>query len=283
MASLEQNRTGRAAQFGPALLNGLLRWGRAKAPALASALAPALIIAALLAAWEAGVRWGLIAPLFFPAPSTIAQTTVDLWQEGTLGPALGRTLTRVGLGVLLGGVPGLCLGLVMGWSRTLRVLLDPLVAALHPLPKIALLPLIMIVLGVGEEAKVFVAALGAFFPMLINTMAGVREIHPIHFEVAANCSASPWRVLRRVVLPGSLPMMMTGLLIALNTTLLLTIAVEMVAAREGLGATIWLAWQTMHTEDVYACLLVITGLGLAFNAAVLWLTRRIAPWRDKSA
>jgi NitT/TauT family transport system permease protein len=275
MASLEQDRTGRPAQFGPAFLSYLLHLGRLQT----HKLAPFLVIALLLGAWEAGARLGFIAPLFFPAPTRIARAALEMWQAGTLPAALGTTLARVGLGILLGGVPGLLLGLIMGWSGRARLLLDPLVAALHPVPKIAILPLIMIVLGIGEPSKIFVAALGAFFPMLINTMAGVREIHPIHFEVAANCNASPRLVLSRIVLPGSLPMMLAGLLIALNTTLLLTIAVEMVAAREGLGATIWLAWELMYTEDVYACLLVITALGIAFNAAIAWLTRRIAPWR----
>jgi NitT/TauT family transport system permease protein len=197
---------------------------------------------------------------------------------GKLAAETGLTLQRLLLGLVFGGGPGLLLGLLMGWWRPLRIVLDPFVAALHPIPKIAILPLIMVFLGIDEAPKVAVAALGAFFPMLINTMEGVRQIHPIHFEIAQNCGASRWKVFQRVIWPASLPYMLTGLRLALNVTLLLVVAVEMVSARQGLGAMMWLAWELMRSEHLYAALLVIIFFGLGFNALVYYLARVLTPW-----
>lgn len=240
---------------------------------------PALVVVVALMTWEWQVRIGGLSPLFFPAPSAIALTLVRLLTSGELAVNVGATLSRVGLGFALGGVPGLILGLIMGWSRRLRVVIDPFIAAAHPLPKIAILPLIMIIFGIGESSKVIVIAVGAFFPMLINTMAGVRQISPIYFEVAENYGAGLFKVFTRVIMPGSLPLALTGARLALNIALLLTITVELVAAQEGLGEMIWFAWETLRTEELYASLAVIAALGIGFNLILQHLTTRLVPWQ----
>jgi NitT/TauT family transport system permease protein len=232
-----------------------------------------------VAAWEALARAGRLPPLFVPAPSAIAATTVALVSSGELPAHIAATLWRVFLGLVLGGVPGAAAGLAMGWSRRLGGLLDPVVAALHPVPKIALLPLLLVVFGIGEASKVVVIAVSAFFPMLINAMAGVRQISPIHFEVARSCGASKVKILTRVVLPGSLPLLIAGARLALNTALLLTVAVELVLTQNGLGSLIWMAWQTLRIEQLYASLFVIGALGLLFNLALERLAERLAPWQ----
>jgi ABC-type nitrate/sulfonate/bicarbonate transport system permease component len=163
--------------------------------------------------------------------------------------------------------------------RRLRSVIDPLVAALHSLPKIAILPLIMIIFGIGDVWKVVVIAIGSFFPMLITSAAGVRQIHPIYFEVAENYGASRLRVYARVVLPGSLPLVLTGLRLAMNTALLLAIAVEIVAAQQGLSSMIWFAWETLRTEELYAALVTAALLGIGFNALVQQLIRVLVPWQ----
>ena len=240
---------------------------------------PSLVAAAVvLACWEWQVRAGGLSALFFPAPSTISLTLLRLSREGVLFTHLAATVSRVVLGMALGALPGLVLGLTMGWSRRLHALVDPVIAAAHPLPKIAVLPLVMIVFGIGEVSKLIVVAFAAFFPMLISTVGGVRHISPIHFDVAHNYGATSFQVLKRVVAPGSLPGILTGARLALNTALLVTIAVELVAAREGLGEMIWFSWQTMRTEELYAALFVIAALGILLNVSLQWLTRRLVPW-----
>jgi ABC-type nitrate/sulfonate/bicarbonate transport system permease component len=240
---------------------------------------PAAVVAVALAIWEWQVRIGGLSALFFPAPSTIARTLAQLVTSGELATHLSATLSRLFLGFALGGLPGLILGLVMGWSRRLRAIIDPLVAAAHPVPKIAVLPLIMIIFGIGESSKIVSVAVAVFFPVLINTMAGVRQISPIYFEVARNYGASLFRVLTRVVVPGSLPLVLTGTRLGINTALVLTIAVELVAAQEGLGEMIWFAWQTLRTEELYATLIVIAALGISFNLILQHLAARLLPWQ----
>lgn len=242
---------------------------------------PALAVIVALTTWEWQVRTGRLSPLFFPAPSAIALTLVQLLISGELATHVGATLSRVFLGFALGGVPGLILGLTMGWSRRLRVVVDPFIAAAHPVPKIAILPLIMIVFGIGETSKVVVVAVASFFPLLINTMAGVRQISPIYFEVAENYGASLIKVFTRVVVPGSLPLVLTGARLALNTALLLTIAVELVVAKEGLGEMIWFAWQTLRIEKLYASLIVTAALGIGFNLTLQRLALHLVPWHEE--
>lgn len=117
--------------------------------------------------------------------------------------------------------------------------------------------------------------------MLINTVAGVEEIGRIYWEVAVNCGATGSRLLRRVILPGSLPMVLPGMRLASNCALVVTVAVEMLAAQVGLGATIWLVWQTLRLQKLYAILVVTAMLGLGFNALLTVATARLVPWSSE--
>lgn len=233
----------------------------------------------LLAVWEWTARAGLVKPLLFPAPSVIGRTALEMAADGRLWLHTRATAIRVVLGVLAGGVPALVLGLMMGRSRRLTRMVNPILAAIHPIPKIAIFPLIMVFLGLGEASKIFIAALGAFFPILINATAGVRQINPVLLEVAHNYGTPRWKLYTRVILPGSLPSVLAGLLLALNLTLLLTVAVEIVVGREGLGSVIWYAWQTLRTEETYVALVVLMVLGVFFDGAVRLLRRWLIPWR----
>jgi len=238
----------------------------------------AVLAILILLAWEAAARAGWISTLFFPPPSEVLATAYTLAVHGDLVQHTAVTLNRLLLGLVFGGVPGLLLGLLMGWSPRLRGALDPLISAVHPLPKIALLPLILIIFGIGEASKVVIAALGAFFPMVINTTAGVAAIPPVYFEVAENYGAGRREVFRRVVLPASLPLSLTGFRLAFNLALLLTIAAEIISARTGLGSLIWLAWETMRTTHLYASLLVIVLLGVGSTWLLQRIRHRLVPW-----
>jgi len=241
----------------------------------------AAVFLVALVIWELLVRLGQIPPLFFPAPSAILSTLLRLLSTGELARHVRATLWRVSLGAVVGASAGYISGLSMGWSRPLRALLDPFLSAIHPLPKIALLPLIMIVFGLGESSKIVAIAVSAFFPMWINTLTGVLQMHPVYFEVAHNYGASVRRLFTGVIVPGSLPWVLTGLRLALNTALLIAIAVELTTAREGLGQLIWFAWQTLRTDELYATLVVIGLMGMAFNRLLEWLMRRLVHWQTE--
>lgn len=241
----------------------------------------AAIVLAGLVLWESGVRLGWVSSLFFPSPIFILKTLGNMCWSGSLWPALGATLVRLGVGLAVGAGIGLVLGWLMGASRPVRLALDPVVAALHPMPKLALFPIMLVLLGIGEASKIALVSMAAFFPMLINTLAGVRQIDDTCWEVALNYGARRLALLRRVILPGSLPMALVGLRLAANNALVVTIAVEMLSAREGLGTTIWMAWQTLRTEELFATLIVIGAIGITMHRLVERLTHRLTPWQTR--
>jgi ABC-type nitrate/sulfonate/bicarbonate transport system permease component len=236
------------------------------------------MLVVVLSGWEAAFRVHLINGLFLPPPSEIGRTIAASLRSGEMISNTGITLGRVLAGLVVGGGAGLIGGWLMGASRRIRAVADPIVAALHPIPKLTLLPLFMVLLGLGEAPRVVVVAAAAFFPVLLNTMAGVRHISPVHFDVARIYGASRWQILRRVVLPGSLPMVLTGIRIAANVAFLSSIAVEMVSANRGLGAQLWLSWQVLRVDLLFGTLVVIALLGVGLNVALRGVARRIAPW-----
>jgi NitT/TauT family transport system permease protein len=280
MAHLESDRGTSSQELAhPELrLRKRLRLRRLRLPRPGSLVALGIAVTAITV-WQLGVRNGAIDALHFPAPSTIVSTVGSLTERGVLVENLVATLGRMGWGILLGGGLGLLLGLVMGWSAFLKSVVDPFVAAIHPMPKIAILPLIMVILGVSDSSRIVVIASAAFFPMLINTMAGVTQISPVHFDVARVFRAGRLKMFRRVALPAAAPSILAGARLALNTSLLLTIAVEIVSSTDGLGAMIWLGWTTLKTEEIYAALLVTMVFGVAINIFLGWLTRRLVPWQ----
>ncbi len=233
----------------------------------------------VLILWEGLVRAGALNPLFFPAPSLVFRTMYRLTLSGVLLHEVGISLRRVLLGFALGVGPAVVLGLMMGWSRPVRAVAEPIIAAVYPIPKIAILPMIMLIFGIGEASKIVIVAVGAFFPAAINATAGVLAISPTYFEVARNFGASRGMTFRRVVLPGSLPIVFTGLRLAFGMALLLVVAAEFVAAREGVGAMIWLAWQTLRTDHLYAGIVAWALLGLVSTRGLQALEQRVVRWR----
>jgi len=239
---------------------------------------PILLVFTGLVLWEILARADLVSPLFFPAPSNILRNLIKMLSNGKLIIHCSATLKRLTLGVILGGFPGLILGLAMGWSPRLRTAVDPIIAAIHPIPKLAIFPLIMIVFGIGEASRVIAIAISSFFPMLINSMAGVRQLSPVYFEVSQNYGASPWKTFTRIVLPGSLPLVLAGARLSVNMAMVISIGVELIAAEEGLGEIIWFSWQTMRIVDLYASLVVIGILGVGINFLLQHFSHRLVPW-----
>ncbi len=242
-------------------------------------LVPVVIALVGLASWEVMARNGLVSALFFPAPSVIGSTIFGMLDGGQLATDVGGTVRRLLTGFLFGGSAGFFLGMIMGWSQPVRRVIDPFVAAAHPVPKISTLPLIMLIFGIGIFSKTLVVGIAAFFPMLINTMAGVRQINPIYFEVAENYGATPSKVFTRVIIPGSLPLILSGARLALNRALSITIAVELLMGESGLGSMLWYAWETLRVEELYATIVVIASLGISFRWVLQQLSDWLTPWQ----
>lgn len=232
----------------------------------------------LLLSWEAGARLGLIDARFFPAPSMIFKTLVtlgrnELWQNVEI------SLMRFLSGLTLGAVPGVLCGLAIGMSPRLLRIVDPFIAAIHPLPKLVLFPLFILLFGISEWAKIASIGLTVFFPTLINTAAGARQISPLYLEVIRGYGGGRLEAVRHVVLPGSLPMILNGLRIAANLGLLVTIAIEFTVVSPGIGSIIWMALQTMRIEQLYAGIVVISLIGITLNVPIQQLLRRMATWQ----
>jgi NitT/TauT family transport system permease protein len=155
------------------------------------------------------------------------------------------------------------------------------VTALYPIPRIAILPLVLVVFGIGEGGKLFMIAFSVFFLMLLQTLAGVRGIEPVMLDVARSVRASRWQVYRSIAWPGALPQIITGARISLGFALIVIVGTEFLAAKQGVGARIWLSYQVLDIETMYAGLMTTALIGWALNLAVDGLERLALPWRQR--
>jgi ABC-type nitrate/sulfonate/bicarbonate transport system permease component len=239
----------------------------------------------LLLLWELLVRSRLLDARFFPAPSSIVGTFYTLvfvvpWQSSLPFQVL-TSLSRAAVGFALGAIPAICVGIVMGLVPLVRAAVQPIIGALFPIPKVAILPLVMLIFGLGEQSKWAIIAIGVFFQVLISTAAGVATIDKIYLDVGRNFNASRLATYRTIALPGALPMIFAGLRLGWGVALLLLVTAEMVASKSGLGYLIWQSWQTFSVEEMYVGLVTIAVLGIlsfwALDAIESWLL----PWRAR--
>lgn len=236
-------------------------------------------VGGVLFAWEALGRSGLIAPLFLPPLSSVLTEAARMGQSGELLGHLQASLWRIFWGFGLGAGFGILLGLAMGVSRMVDGLGHPLVVATYPIPKIALLPLFILWLGLGEATKVAVIGLGVFFPVLVNTRSGVKDVNPLHIQAAISLGSGRARIARKVLLPGSLPTIFAGLKLGAGAALLLLVTAEMIAADKGIGFMILSAANLMQTTRLLLGILLLAALGLLSNWLLALLERALVPWK----
>ena len=225
----------------------------------------------------------LLSPAYLPPPSRLGPRLITLLVGGELWEHLVVTLVRLGLSFVLAVVPGVVLGLLLGLLRGLRLALEPLLTAFYAIPKIALLPLIMLVVGVGERALVITAMLTGFLQMTVSTMGGVLAVERSVLEAGTNYGATGWRLFRHVLLPAALPEIFTGMRIGLGLTMVLVIAVELTAAQEGLGAFLWSAGQTLSAEKLFCGFMVIGVLGVILTYGLERLGDWLMPWHQRTS
>jgi NitT/TauT family transport system permease protein len=233
----------------------------------------------LLAIWEIASRLTLISPRYFPPPTAVGSSLVHHLAAGDLAAETLVTVSRTALAFTLAAVPGVTIGLLMGMIRPVHEAIEPYVAFLFPVPKIALLPFLLILLGVGEPAFVLTGALSAFFQIAISSLAGVQTMDPRLLEVGRNYGAHGPRLFGRIILPAVLPSIFTGLRLGLGLSLVAIVAVEFIAAKSGLGHLVYRHWQMLSTTEMYAAFALVGGLGLLLTRGLGALQRRLLGWQ----
>ncbi|WP_027724736.1 ABC transporter permease [Tuberibacillus calidus] len=233
----------------------------------------------ILALWEVLSRTALIDPRFFPPPSTIIVEFVHLAVNGNLSSHVMISLYRILGGFFLGVIPGILLGLLIGMYKPVRYTFQPLVMALMPIPTLALMPIIIIIFGITDFSKMVTIAGSVFFPVCINTAAGVSNIDPIFVDVAKNYGAKSKDYFFKIALPGSLPVMMEGIQMGQAIALLTIVAAEMIGANSGIGYLIWMDYKAFILKGMYVGLVIISFFGYFFSILLRFLQRRLIPWQ----
>jgi len=238
----------------------------------------------VLVAWEVASRVGLLNPEFFPTPTSILAKGIEL----TFGPQaelIHQTLVSLGRIIpafVVGGGLGILLGLIMGWSSTFDAILDPIVSAIYPLPKVVLLPILFLIFGLTETSRVIALGMAIFLLVVINTAAGARQVDPVYVEAAKDNGASNYRMLREVIFPASLPHIFSGLSLGMGVAFILIVVVEMVAAKSGLGFMIWDSWTLFSIRRMYVAIVTINILGIVFTYGIEWVGASLTQWQTES-
>jgi len=254
---------------------GRIPLGRVHGERLLSVLSPVI----LLVVWEIAARAAWIDTRFFPAPTEIFRTAGNLIQSGELWRHLSVSLGRIAVGFTLGAIPGIVIGLAMGLFGPVRAIFQPLIDATFPIPKIAVLPLFILIFGIGEESKYAIISVAVIYLVLINTVAGVRNIDRIYLDVGRNFRASRRMIFTDIALPGAMPLIMTGLRLGMGVALLVIVSAEFVGAKSGIGYMIWNSWQSLRVEQMYVGLLVTALLGFGTAVLLSALERVLIPWQ----
>ncbi len=232
-----------------------------------------------LSAWEAAIRFNLISPLFLPAPTTIVLTLKSMLVSGELWLHVRVSLVRVVIGWSLGTVVGLIIGIAVGLWSTMRAVGIPVVAALFSVPKIALMPLFVVWLGIGELPKIMTIALGVGFPTIINAYSAIDAAPRNLIRMAQSFNLPYWAIVWKVLLPSALSAIVAGFRITTSIALILLVSAEMLGAQHGLGALILGAGNMMLTERLLAGVVLLSILGLTLSWGITRLERRVARWR----
>ena len=236
-------------------------------------------ILVILALWQMSGTLGWVSPVFLPPPASIMESLWRLAISGDLWIHLSASLGRIGGGWIIGTALGLVVGVVMGLASVMRALSMLIVSAVYPVPKIALLPLLILWMGIGETPKLVTIASGVFFPTVIATLAGVDGV-PRNLVLMARAFNLPTAdIIRKVVLPAALPGILAGFRISLASALILVVAAEMIGAQSGIGAFLLTAGNLMQSSDLLAGVVVLSVLGLAFGGALSAIERYFLAWR----
>lgn len=230
--------------------------------------------------WQLASSLGLINTYLLPSPFTVAGAFVEQFSDGRIFGDIAASLRRVLVGFLIAGVCGIVLGVALAWSPRLSDYFKPLIEALRPIPPIAWTPLAILWFGIGDEPGYFLVFIGAVFPVFVNTYAAVRNIDRTQINAALCLGASPRMLVFDVLVPAALPVIFPGLRISLGVGWMCVVAAELIAAQSGLGYMIQQSRVLMQTQYVLVGMITIGVIGILMNGVMLYIERRLAPWKN---
>lgn len=246
----------------------------------------ALSLLLLLFIWWSVTALGLIAPLFLPSPQQVVRKLLLVagpqgFMDATLWQHLAASLTRMLIALTAAAAIGIPVGMAMGINPVVRALIDPLIELYRPVPPLAYLPLMVIWFGIGETSKILLIFLAIFAPVVLSTVAGVRNAQQVRLRAAASLGANRWQQLRWVILPGALPEILTGLRIGLGVGWSTLVAAELIAATRGLGFMVQSAGEFLATDVVLAGIAVIAVVAFSLELSLRALQRHLTPWNGE--
>ena len=233
----------------------------------------------LLVVWQLLLMAGFGDRRFIPAPTDIAVRFFEMSVSGELALHVLATVWRALAGFAIGIVPAIALGLLMAMFRPVQIFIDPLIASLFPIPKIALMPLLLLAFGFGDASKIALVAIAVFFPVIVNTYVGAVNIEKIYWDVARNYGASQFVMFTRIVFFGALPTIFAGLRIALAVSFIVLVAAEFVASKLGLGYLIWNSWELLQVDIMFVGIVAIGIIGLITSVLFQEIERKVIPWK----
>jgi NitT/TauT family transport system permease protein len=240
-----------------------------------------LVFGALLATWQISAAYWADSPSWPPLTS-IATSLVAGLRSGELPDAFGQTVYVMAVGYAVGVVCAIVLGLAMVKLRAARAILGPWVELLRPIPISAIVPPLILLLGLDDALKIFAVAFSVFFPVLVNTIAGVRAVDPVAIDVGRTLRVGRLAMVRSVIIPASLPYILAGMRISLPLALIVAVTTEMISGSAGIGYYLIIMQYAMRPADMYAAVFLLALLGYALNAAFLMVERRLLHWYHAS-
>lgn len=233
----------------------------------------------VLSGWQLASSMDWIDARFFPAPTTIFESSQSLIDAGILQEHLRYSIVRLFFGFTLGAAAGLGVGFLLGQSRVLRALFEPILNALYTVPKLALLPLLLLIFGLDERPKISLIAISVFFIVWMTTQAAIQHVDEGYREAARSFGASRRQLLRHVTLPAALPNIFVGLRVAMGIGVLVLVAAEFVQGNTGLGYLIWNSWSLFVARNMYVGIIVVALLGVISMSVIGVVGRLLTPWR----
>lgn len=235
----------------------------------------------LLIVWEVLSRLGYFPAYLLPAPTTVVSTIINLAKDGSLWGHIGITLYRVFAGFFLGTAAALILGGLVGLYRKAELLFDPLIQAFRAIPSLAWVPLFILWMGIGEVSKITMISVGVFFPVYLNTISGIAGVDRKLIEVGKMNRLSTFQLVRRIILPASLPSFLTGLRSGLGLGWMFVVAAELMGASQGLGYLLIAGQNTLSPETILASILLFAFIGKGTDWVLKKLESRTLHWQDR--